>query len=80
MAKKKKAVDEAITGPVPGTVVLVNLDPSEKDIALYNGVNVHLAPFKRGGAGHISSPIPRKLIPEAVRKMERRGWIKIKQA
>lgn len=81
------AVETALSGPgphtavpegvVPGTVRIVNMEPSPKDILLHNGVNVRLAPFSRVGAAHISPPIPKRQIPEAVKKMKTRGWVKL---
>jgi len=68
----------AITeGPIPGTVRLMNMNSQAKDITLYDGTNVKLHPFNRTGSAHISRPIPKKLLPEVVRKMAQRRELAI---
>lgn len=65
--------------PVAGTVRLHNLETSARDITLTDGTNVRLAPFSRTGLAHISAPIPKKLIPEAIKKLVTRRWVKIEE-
>jgi hypothetical protein len=67
-------------GPPPGTVRLVNLTSSERDVTLTDGRNLHMTPWSRTGTGHKSSPVLRKLLPPVVRKMVARGEIRIEEA
>lgn len=77
-----EAVDTEITpspvpGPIPGTVRLHNLVQEHRDIPLYNGKSIRLEPHSRGGTGHISEAVAKKLLPDAVWKMKKRGEMKI---
>jgi hypothetical protein len=79
MSKKNEplAVDEPILkessppltgGPIPGTARIINLLPVERDFTLSDGDVVSLAPFSRTGSEHISNFIPKKLIPDWIKK------------
>ena len=79
MSKKNEplAVEEPILkepsppltgGPIPGTARIINLLPVERDIPLSDGDSIHLSPFNRTGSDHISNFIPKKLIPDWVKK------------
>lgn len=71
----------AFTGPMPGMVRIVNLSSSERDILLLDGTTVHLAPFRRGGAAHISRPFLRKILPrKTIDKQVGRKEIRIEEA
>lgn len=70
---------QAPKGPIPGTVRIINRESNPRDITLHNGVNIRLAPFSRVGDGHISEPIPKKLLPDAIKKMVRRGWVQMRE-
>lgn len=61
---------------VSGTVVIVNLEHSARDITLTDGTSIRLAPFSRVGGAHKSEPIPKNKIPDGVKKMATRRWIK----
>lgn len=64
-------------GPIPGTVRLHNLTREHRDLPLHNGKGIRLEPHSRTGTGHISDPIPKKNLPDAVWKMKARGELKI---
>jgi hypothetical protein len=64
----EKPVSPPVGGPVPGTARIINLLPVERDFTLSDGDNVSLAPFSRTGSDHISIFIPKKLIPDWVKK------------
>jgi len=57
-----------VGGAIPGTARIINLLPVERDIPLSDGDSIHLAPFSRTGSDHISNFIPKKLIPDWVKK------------
>ncbi|MGC8602137.1 MAG: hypothetical protein ACP5VS_00445 [Desulfomonilaceae bacterium] len=61
-------VSPPVDGPIPGTARIINLLSVERDITLSDGDNVSLAPFSRTGSDHISNFIPKKLIPDWVKK------------
>lgn len=64
----EELVSPPISGPVPGTARIINLLPVERDFTLSDGDGVSLAPFSRTGSDHISNFIPKKLIPDWVKK------------
>ena len=63
-----KPVPPPVGGPVPGTARIINLLPVERDFTLSDGNVVSLAPFSRQGSDHISNFIPKKLIPDWVKR------------
>jgi hypothetical protein len=78
---KSKLQDEQVVSPVnvfvQGYVRLVNRTPSERDITLRNGKGPHLLPFSRTSTGHISEPILKAELTQAVRDMAVRKEINI---
>lgn len=64
----EELVSPPVGGPIPGTARIINLAPVERDFTLSDGDNVSLAPFSRTGSDHISNFIPKKLIPDWVKK------------
>ena len=61
-------ISPPVGGPIPGTARLINLLPVERDITFSDGTGVSLAPFSRSGSDHISNFIPKKIIPDWVKK------------
>ncbi len=61
-------VAPTVGGPIPGTARIINLLPVERHFTLSDGDNVSLAPFSRTGSDHISNFIPKKIIPDRVKK------------
>lgn len=67
-------------GMIPGTVRIHNLTRGAIDITLTDATNVRLGPWTRNGTGNVSAPIPKKLLPPAVRQMAAGGLIRIEEA
>jgi hypothetical protein len=76
---KKSSDDIKVVEPsfIPGYVRLVNLTSSERDIPLRGGKGPHLLPFSRAWEAHISEPILKKDLTDAIRKMKALGQIDI---
>lgn len=89
MGKRKPEEDETIpampqdesppAGPVAGYVRIINMEPCPKDVTLHDGTNVRLGPFSKANTAHISEPILKKLIPDAVKKLAVRRWVKLEE-
>lgn len=87
--KKKKDDDEKFvseelvqppdkpTGPVPGTVYVKNLTKVDLDIPLTDGTS--LGPLGPKGSANDTSRrvIPKKLLPQAVRRMEQKRMVRL---
>lgn len=76
---KKSSGDKKVveTSFIPGYVRLVNLTSSERDIPLRGGDGPHLLPFSRNWEAHISQPILKKDLTDAVKRMKALGQIDI---
>lgn len=64
-------------GPIPGTVRIWNLRPEPWEITLCDATHIRLAPFSKAGERHISKPIPKKNLPDAVAQMVKRREVKL---
>jgi hypothetical protein len=64
---------------IPGQVRVVNLTPSEMDVILRGGTSFHLLPFSRDWEAHVSPPFFKKLLTDALRGMQGRGLIEIRE-
>lgn len=60
-----------------GQVRLKNMRPEPRDITLTDGTNLRLGARSRANDNHISAPISKRLLPDAVMAMVRRKELKM---